>query len=50
VLEAGIQLCHVQLPDGRSLSGEIAKIDATVDGEGKLASFELRAVAVPLPQ
>jgi hypothetical protein len=50
VLEAGIQLCHVQLPDGRSLRGEIAKIEATVDATGKLASFELKAVAVPQPK
>lgn len=50
VLEAEIQLCHVQLPDGRSLSGEIAKIEATVDAKGELASFELKAVAVPQPK
>jgi hypothetical protein len=50
VLEANIQLCGVQLPDGRSLSGEIARIEAKVDGEGKLASFELHAVALPQPR
>jgi hypothetical protein len=50
VLEADIQLCHVQLPDGRSLSGKIAKIEAKVDGEGKLASFELKSVALPQPR
>jgi hypothetical protein len=49
-LEAGIRLCHVQLPDGRSLSGEFARIDVTIDGEGKLARFELHPVAVPQPQ
>jgi hypothetical protein len=50
VLEAGIRLCDVQLPDGRSLSGEIAKIEATVDASGELTSFELHAVAVPQPR
>jgi hypothetical protein len=49
VLEAGIRLCHVQLPDGRSLSGEIAELEATVDADGELARFELHAVAVPQP-
>lgn len=50
VLEAGIRLCDVQLPDGRSLGGELARLDVTIDAEGKLASFELHAVAVPQPQ
>lgn len=50
VLEVDIQLCGVQLPDGRSLSGDIAKLEARVDAEGKLASFELQAVAVPQPR
>jgi hypothetical protein len=50
VLEVGIVLCNVQLPDGRSLRGEIAKLDVVVGTEGKLAKFELHAVAVPQPE
>lgn len=50
VLEAGISLCRIRLPDGRTLGGPIAQIDAVVDGQGQLAKFELRAVAVPQPQ
>jgi hypothetical protein len=50
VLEVGIGLCRIQLPDGRSLGGAIAKIDAVVDADGKLATFELRAVEAPRPR
>jgi hypothetical protein len=50
VLEVGIELCDVRLPDGRSLNGEIAKLDVIVDAQGKLAKFELHAVAVPQPK
>jgi hypothetical protein len=50
VLEVGIRLCHVQLPDGRSISGELAMLHAKVYADGKLASFELRAVTVPQPK
>lgn len=50
VLEVGIRLCHVELPDGRSLSGDIAKLEATVDDNGKLARFELHAVTLPQPK
>jgi hypothetical protein len=50
VLEAGISLCHVRLPDGRLLSGPVAQIDAVVDAESKLTKFELRALAVPQPE
>jgi hypothetical protein len=50
LLEVDIRLCDVQLPDGRSLSGEIAELVMSIDMHGKLASFELRAVAVPQPR
>jgi hypothetical protein len=50
VLEVGFHLCDVQLPDGRSLSGVIAKLEATVDSQGQLTKFELHAVAVPQPR
>ena len=50
VLAAGISLCHIQLPDGSSFSGEIARIDAVVDAEGRLAKFELRKVVAPNPR
>jgi hypothetical protein len=50
VLEVGIRLCHIQLPDGRSLSGEIAKLEAKVDARGKLERFELHAVVIPQPR
>jgi hypothetical protein len=50
LLEVDVHLCGVQLPDSRSLSGDIAKLVARVAAEGKLASFELQAVAVPQPR
>ena len=50
VLKVEIRLCHVELPDGRSLSGEIARLEATVDDRGKLARFELHAVTLPQPK
>jgi hypothetical protein len=50
VLEVGFQLCDVLLPDGRSLSGEFAQLEATVDAQGKLVKFELHAVPVPQPR
>jgi hypothetical protein len=49
VLEASIGLCSVRLPDGRTLGGQIARLDAVVDAEGKLVKFELSAVPVPQP-
>jgi hypothetical protein len=50
VLEVGVRLCHVLLPDGRSLSGDIAKLHAKVDARGELESFELAAIALPQPR
>lgn len=50
VLEVGIRLCRVELPDGRELSGDIAELEATVDGDGKLARFELHTVSLPQPK
>jgi hypothetical protein len=50
VLEADIRLCHVQLPDGRTLGGDIAKLEAKVGAQGKLESFELHAVELAQPR
>jgi hypothetical protein len=50
LLEVGISLCGVRLPDGRSSSGEIGQLVVRVDADGGLGSFELRTVTVPQPQ
>lgn len=49
-LEVEIHLCRVTLPDRRSVSGEIARLEARVERDGRLAQLELRGLAPPTPR
>jgi hypothetical protein len=50
VLEVGVNLCFVELPDGRWLGGEIAEFELELGPDGSPSRFGLVAVPVPEPR